>query len=238
MVFGSGLFAQNERTFVLCENMSLEECLTEETTLVLEDGLFELSCIDLRGDDRKYKLDLSITIDARGFISIREYQSSITESCAMSLSKMLEKYYLGRTIKKEPDWKPLEIRLKYEYEDGEFRVKETRENKIRRDAFFGNCKTDKCSSREFSRYTKEQVSYLTKKSVAASAMKTVSLGFRINEDGSVSDVRVLNGVSDELDEIALKVIKEMPSWQPAYEDGEPVSALKLEKVSFLGRVPY
>ena len=46
--------------------------------------------------------------------------------------------------------------------------------------------------------------------------------FVINEDGSVSDVEILRGVHPLLDAEAIRVVKTMPKWTPARQDGKTV----------------
>ena len=46
--------------------------------------------------------------------------------------------------------------------------------------------------------------------------------FIVNKDGSVSDVKVENGVFISLDQEALRVLKEMPDWNPGTIAGNPV----------------
>lgn len=50
---------------------------------------------------------------------------------------------------------------------------------------------------------------------------TVYVGFTINEDGSVSDVRIMRSVGAGLDEEAMRVISMMPKWTPAQNKGKP-----------------
>ncbi|MCD6366043.1 MAG: energy transducer TonB, partial [Bacteroidales bacterium] len=54
----------------------------------------------------------------------------------------------------------------------------------------------------------------------------VFVNFTITEDGSITDVKVIQGVSPCLDREAVRVIKSMPKWKPGSQDG------KLIKVSF------
>lgn len=51
---------------------------------------------------------------------------------------------------------------------------------------------------------------------------TVYVGFTINEDGSVSDVRIMRSVGAGLDEEAMRVISLMPNWIPAQNKGKPI----------------
>jgi TonB family protein len=47
----------------------------------------------------------------------------------------------------------------------------------------------------------------------------VVIGFKINTDGNVSDLKVIEGVNSELDTEAIRIIKNMPKWEPGYQDG-------------------
>lgn len=51
---------------------------------------------------------------------------------------------------------------------------------------------------------------------------TVYISMIINQDGSVSDAKVLRGVSQSLDAEALRVVKMMPSWTPGKQNGKAV----------------
>ena len=51
---------------------------------------------------------------------------------------------------------------------------------------------------------------------------TVYVTFVVEPDGSVSDVRVLRGIGGGCDEEAVRVIKEMPKWNPGQQRGKPV----------------
>ena len=54
----------------------------------------------------------------------------------------------------------------------------------------------------------------------------------VNEDGSVSGVRLKQGVNKTLNEEALRLFRSMPRWNPAIKDGKPVKSLVLTGVSF------
>ena len=54
----------------------------------------------------------------------------------------------------------------------------------------------------------------------------------VNEDGSVSGVRLKQGVNKTLNEEALRLFRSMPRWKPAIIDGKPVKSLVLTSVSF------
>ncbi len=50
----------------------------------------------------------------------------------------------------------------------------------------------------------------------------VFIGFVIEEDGSVSNVRNLRGVDSELDAEAMRVVESMPKWKPGMQRGQAV----------------
>ena len=50
----------------------------------------------------------------------------------------------------------------------------------------------------------------------------VFVGFVVEPDGSVSNVKVLRGIGGGCDEEALRVIKAMPKWKPGMQNGKKV----------------
>ncbi len=50
------------------------------------------------------------------------------------------------------------------------------------------------------------------------------VGFIIQSDGSISDVKILESSWPDLDEEAMRVVKAMPKWTPATTDGKPVAS--------------
>lgn len=60
--------------------------------------------------------------------------------------------------------------------------------------------------------------------------------FVVKKDGSISDVNCIQGVSDDIKEASINVIKSMPKWIPAQKDGELVDMLYTIPIKFkLGR---
>ncbi len=51
---------------------------------------------------------------------------------------------------------------------------------------------------------------------------TVYVSFVVNKDGSIEDVEVLRGLSNELNKAAITVVKFMPNWTPGESNGKPV----------------
>ncbi len=50
----------------------------------------------------------------------------------------------------------------------------------------------------------------------------VYVEFVVNKDGRIVDVKILKGVDRHLDEEALRVVQNMPSWEPGEQRGKPV----------------
>ena len=60
----------------------------------------------------------------------------------------------------------------------------------------------------------------------------VYVAFSISRDGSITDVEVIKSVHPLLDAEAMRVIKSMPKWVPAHQQGRPVIASFILPVSF------
>ena len=50
----------------------------------------------------------------------------------------------------------------------------------------------------------------------------VMVGFIVEKDGSISDVKVVKGIGGGCNEEAVRVVKAMPKWKPGKEKGKPV----------------
>lgn len=53
----------------------------------------------------------------------------------------------------------------------------------------------------------------------------VYLSFIIEKDGSVSTIRILRGISDEIDAIVVNSISRMPKWEPGIQQYKPVRVI-------------
>ena len=51
---------------------------------------------------------------------------------------------------------------------------------------------------------------------------TVYVSFVIEKDGSISNARVIRGVSKSLDKEALRVVSKLPKWKPGTQNGKQV----------------
>lgn len=74
--------------------------------------------------------------------------------------------------------------------------------------------------------------YYPKEMCEGAAQGRVMVGFVINEDGSISDVKVLRSLTPELDEVAVKIVKGMPKWYPGKQNGKAVKTKYTVPVSF------
>ena len=61
----------------------------------------------------------------------------------------------------------------------------------------------------------------------------VMVEFVVNEDGGVSDVKVLRGIGGGCDEEAARTIKAMPKWKPGKQNGTPVKVLFRLPITFV-----
>lgn len=56
--------------------------------------------------------------------------------------------------------------------------------------------------------------------------------FVVNEDGSISDIKVLKPISKEIDEEAIRILSLMPKWNPAVHNGKPVKVKQTLVIKF------
>lgn len=64
----------------------------------------------------------------------------------------------------------------------------------------------------------------------------VLVGFVVDKEGRVGEVRVISGVSRSLDAEAVRVVKRMPKWKPGRHGGKAVSVFYVLPINFkLGR---
>lgn len=84
---------------------------------------------------------------------------------------------------------------------------------------------------EFPKWVYSRLSYPDEARTAGIAGR-VYVQFRINRDGSVSDVSVLKGVHESLDNEVIRVVSQSPDWTPGYIKGEPVTVVYSMPVVF------
>ncbi len=63
----------------------------------------------------------------------------------------------------------------------------------------------------------------------------VFVTFVVEKDGSITDVRVLKGVTEGLNKEAVRVIKSMPRWKPGKQRGRPVRVRVNLPINFILR---
>ena len=71
------------------------------------------------------------------------------------------------------------------------------------------------------KFIAENVKY-PEKAKEEGVMGRVFIGFVVERDGSVNEVRVLRGIGGGCDEEAVRVISAMPKWKPGMQDGKAV----------------
>ncbi|MFB9844639.1 energy transducer TonB [Mucilaginibacter ginsenosidivorans] len=74
--------------------------------------------------------------------------------------------------------------------------------------------------RNFNRYIKKSLHY-PPHAVVHHIQGKVLLNFAVEKDGSVSAVKVIKGVSPDLDAEAVRILKHSPKWHPTTECGKP-----------------
>lgn len=60
----------------------------------------------------------------------------------------------------------------------------------------------------------------------------VFIGFVVEKDGSIGEVKVLRGIGGGCDEEAVRVIKGMPKWKPGIQEGKPVRVSYMMPINF------
>ena len=56
--------------------------------------------------------------------------------------------------------------------------------------------------------------------------------FTVNEDGSITDIKILRGIGSGCDEEAKRILKGMPNWEPKIVKGKPVKETMVIPVNF------
>lgn len=71
------------------------------------------------------------------------------------------------------------------------------------------------------RYLRDHLRY-PGAALAAGVGGRVFMSFVVGSDGKISEVTILKGLGYELDEEALRVVRQMPAWTPGYQSQHPV----------------
>lgn len=61
---------------------------------------------------------------------------------------------------------------------------------------------------------------------------TVYVAFVVGRTGEITDIKIARGVSKELDEEAIRVIRLMPAWNPGTQGGKPVNVQFILPIKF------
>ncbi|MDY0015101.1 MAG: energy transducer TonB, partial [Bacteroidales bacterium] len=62
---------------------------------------------------------------------------------------------------------------------------------------------------------------------------TVIVGFVVERDGSITNVKILRGKAQSIDEEAIRVAKKMPKWKPGKQRGRTVRAQFRMPITFI-----
>ncbi len=68
--------------------------------------------------------------------------------------------------------------------------------------------------------------------LSAGEEKTVTVKFLVSADGSVKDIQITQSAGPSFDNEVIRVLKRMPKWKPAMENGIPVEAFVTQPVTF------
>jgi TonB family protein len=68
--------------------------------------------------------------------------------------------------------------------------------------------------------------------ISKNVQGTVYLSFIVEKDGSISDTKIIRGISPDCDMEALRVVNQMPKWKPGKQKGENVRVLFNLPLSF------
>lgn len=88
-----------------------------------------------------------------------------------------------------------------------------------------------CSQKSLLKYVYGNLKY-PKKSRELNIQGKALVQFVIDEDGSVVDLKVLNGVAKDIEEEVVSLVSKMPKWKPGLQDGKPVKVLFTLPVNF------
>lgn len=61
----------------------------------------------------------------------------------------------------------------------------------------------------------------------------VNVAFVVKADGSIGSIKIVRMVDPDLEAEAIRLVKEMPAWTPAQENGKPVDAQTQVDVNFV-----
>jgi len=85
----------------------------------------------------------------------------------------------------------------------------------------GQSERIRCRNSKFAKVISENVSYPENNRLENIEGKAI-IGFRVNKDGKMEDIRVLRGVTADMEKETLRVINLIEDWEPVYLKGKPV----------------
>lgn len=68
----------------------------------------------------------------------------------------------------------------------------------------------------------------------AGEKKMVQIRFVVSTDGSITDFEIMQSAGKDFDNEVIRVLKKMPKWKPAVENGRPVIRSYTQPVTFIG----
>jgi periplasmic protein TonB len=71
-------------------------------------------------------------------------------------------------------------------------------------------------------------------SLEGGELKTVKINFMVDVDGTVTGFNILQSAGREFDNEVIRVLKKMPRWKPAMQNGRPVAVPFTQPVTFVG----
>ena len=83
----------------------------------------------------------------------------------------------------------------------------------------------------FSEWVAKRMKY-PKSALSEGIRGTVYVSFVVGKDGRLTDVKVIQGVEQRLDDEAVRIVGKSPRWRPARKEGEPVRVSYTIPVSF------
>jgi TonB family protein len=84
---------------------------------------------------------------------------------------------------------------------------------------------------KFYRYIQDSLKY-PEKARRKNIQGKVFISFVVDKDGSLTNVKVIKGVSSEINAEAIRLIKESPKWKPGMQNGNAV------RVQYAAPIPF
>jgi len=220
----TGLSAQSN--YIDCESIPFRECMSEVLKDALQESYNNSACYQKL--QAKHEATITLTVTEDGTLVLLEFESSVFENCKEQLEIDLIRY----TIKQEVD----PVLYKGSTEDGEnfyfiisgdsISIDKSGSNKVFKKVeqmpLFGGCSDRACSDEKLIKYIQSNVKYPAE-AREQNIQGRVFIRFVVRKDGTTSDHEIVRNIGAGCGKAALKVMKTMQNWQPAYQGGKPVS---------------